>query len=213
MIKKKILIATGGTGGHTIPAYSLAKNLLSRNFNVKLTSDKRGFKYLQNFENLHLIKISSSPLLKKNIFTLLFSLLKIFFQLSSLLYFLLLNRPSIVFGMGGYSSFPICIASSILRIKFIIYENNLIIGKANKFLLPFAEKIFVSYKEVEGVPKKYKSKLVEIGNLIREEIIFSKSKLNNNHEFDKIKILVIGGSQAARVFAEELPQVFKRCKN
>ena len=42
--------------------------------------------------------------------------------------------------MGGYSSFPICIAASILRIKFVIYENNLIIGKANKYLLPFAKK-------------------------------------------------------------------------
>ena len=72
--------------------------------------------------------------------------------------------------MGGYSSFPICIAASILRIKFIIYENNLIIGKANKYLLPFAKKIFVSYKELEGISKKYNKKIVEIGNLIREEI-------------------------------------------
>ena len=45
--------------------------------------------------------------------------------------------------MGGYASFPICIAASILRIKFVIYENNLIIGRANKKLLPFAEKILV----------------------------------------------------------------------
>ena len=170
--------------GHTIPAYSLAKNLLNKNFNVKLTSDKRGFKYLQNFESLHLIKISSSPLLKKNIFTLLFSLLKIFFSIIQSFVFLVFSRPSIVFGTGGYSSFPICIASSILRIKFIIYENNLIIGKANKFLLPFAEKIFVSYKEVEGIPNKHKSKLVVIGNLIREEIIFSKSKLKNKKIID-----------------------------
>ena len=59
--------------------------------------------------------------------------------------------------MGGYSSFPICVAASILRIKFVIYENNLIIGKANRFLLPFTEKIFVSYKELEGIPHKYKS--------------------------------------------------------
>ena len=50
--------------------------------------------------------------------------------------------------MGGYASFPVCIAASILRIKFIIYENNLIIGKANKYLLPFANKVFVSYKEL-----------------------------------------------------------------
>ena len=54
--------------------------------------------------------------------------------------FLIINRPSIVIGMGGYSSFSICLAASLLRIKFIIYENNLIIGKANKYLLPFAEK-------------------------------------------------------------------------
>ena len=55
--------------------------------------------------------------------------------------------------MGGYSSFPICIAAKILNIPFIIYENNLIIGKANKFLLPFAHKLFVSSLDLEGVEK------------------------------------------------------------
>ena len=49
--------------------------------------------------------------------------------------------------MGGYASFPICIAARILGIKLIIYENNLNNWKANKYLLPFAKKIFVSYKE------------------------------------------------------------------
>ena len=78
--------------------------------------------------------------------------------------------------MGGYSSFPICIAAAILRIKFVIYENNLIIGKANKYLLPFAKKIFVSYKDLEGIPKKYNNKIFEIGNIVREEIINSKIK-------------------------------------
>ena len=73
--------------------------------------------------------------------------------------------------MGGYASFPICIAAIILRIKIIVYENNLIIGKTNKYLLPFADKIFVSYKELEGIPERYKSKLIEIGNIINREII------------------------------------------
>ena len=53
--------------------------------------------------------------------------------------------------MGGYSSFPVCLAAYILRIKFIIYENNLIIGKANNYLLPFSNKIIVSYKQLEGI--------------------------------------------------------------
>jgi UDP-N-acetylglucosamine--N-acetylmuramyl-(pentapeptide) pyrophosphoryl-undecaprenol N-acetylglucosamine transferase len=113
--------------------------------------------------------------------------------------------------MGGYSSFPICIAAAILRIKFVIYENNLIIGKANKYLLPLAKKIFVSYKELEGIPKKYNKKILEIGNIIRKDIINSNIvKQNLNH--DDIKILVLGGSQAAKVFAQKLPQIFKKLK-
>ena len=56
--------------------------------------------------------------------------------------------------MGGYASFPICVAAIILKVKIIIYENNLILGKTNKYLLPFAEKLLVSYKDLEKVPKK-----------------------------------------------------------
>ena len=68
MIKrKKIVIATGGTGGHVFPAYSLASYLLKNNYNVKITIDERGLKYLKDYKNLHLTKIPSSPLIKKNI--------------------------------------------------------------------------------------------------------------------------------------------------
>jgi UDP-N-acetylglucosamine--N-acetylmuramyl-(pentapeptide) pyrophosphoryl-undecaprenol N-acetylglucosamine transferase len=214
MIKnKKILIATGGTGGHVFPAYSLANYFVKNNYNVKLTIDNRGLKYLKNYENLDLIKIPSSPLVKKNILKFLFSLFIISFSILRSLILLLLYRPSIVFGMGGYSSFPVCIASAILRIKFVIYENNLIIGKANKYLLPFTKKIFVSYKNLEGISEKYNNKILEIGNIVREEIINLKNKENYNNRFDDIKVLILGGSQAAKVFAEKLPPIFEKIKN
>ena len=115
--------------------------------------------------------------------------------------------------MGGYSSFPVCIAASILRIKFIIYENNLIIGKANRYLLPFANKIFVSYKELEGIADKYKNKVFEIGNIIREEIINSNINSDQSSRFDNLNILVLGGSQGAKVFADDMPQILKKIKN
>ena len=115
--------------------------------------------------------------------------------------------------MGGYSSFPICIAAAILRIKFVIYENNLIIGKANKYLLPFAKKIFVSYKDLDGIPDKYLNKIFEIGNIVREEIINVKNKNIESDKYNDIKILVLGGSQAAKVFAEKLPKIFEKLQN
>ena len=213
MIKKKnIVIATGGTGGHVFPAYSLASYLLKNNYNVNITIDERGLKYLKDYKNLSLTKIPSSPLIKKNTLKLLISIFIISISVLKSLIFLLFNRPSIVFGMGGYSSFPICIAASILRIKFIIYENNLIIGKANKYLLPFAKKILVSYKDLEGIPNNYDNKVIQIGNILREEIINSKNENIEKNAFDNIRILVLGGSQGAKVFADKLPPIFEKLK-
>ena len=211
--KKNILIATGGTGGHVFPAYSLANYLVKKNYNVRLTIDRRGCKYLKDYENLELVEISSSPLIKKNIFKFSYSVFIILLSIVRSLIFLLFNRPSIVFGMGGYSSFPVCIASAILRIKFVIYENNLIIGKANKYLLPFAKKIFVSYKDLEGISKKYNNKIFEVGNIIREEIINFKIEENQKKRFENINILVLGGSQAAKVFADKLPKILVKFKH
>ena len=214
MIKKKILIATGGTGGHIFPAYSLANYLIEKNYSIKLTSDKRGLRFLKDDKNIQLINIPSSPLIKKNFFTFVFSIFIILFATIKSIIFLLFNRPSIVFGMGGYSSFPVCIAAFFLKIRFVIYENNLIIGKANKLLLPFAKKIFVSYLDLEGVPDKHKNKVIEIGNLVREEIIKNRISLDKKKdEFNDLKILILGGSQAAKVFAEVLPPIFEKIKN
>ena len=213
MTKKKILIATGGTGGHIYPAYSLANYLLKKNYIIKLTSDKRGLNFLTDIKNLNFINIPSSPILKKNLFKFLFSIIIIMYATIKSLTYLIINRPNIVFGMGGYSSFPVCIAAFFLNIKFVIYENNLIIGKANKYLLPFAKKIFVSYQEVEGIPEKYKRKMISIGNIIREEIITKKISLNEKNEFNSLKILVLGGSQGAKVFAEDLPPILEKIKS
>ena len=213
MIKKKILIATGGTGGHVYPAYSLANYFKKKNFLVELTSDKRGLQYLKNYTNFNFTEIPASPLLKKNILQLIFSSLTVIISIIKSLVFLTFNRPSVVFGMGGYSSFPICIAASFLKIKFVIYESNLVLGKANKYLLPFAQKIFVSYKELEGVPEKFSDKICEIGNIIRDEIINFNFKSYDSKQFNSIQVLVLGGSQAAKAFADVLPNIFKQLKN
>ena len=214
MTKKNILIATGGTGGHIFPALSLANYLKEKNYTIILTSDKRGLRFLKNNKNFKLVNIPSSPLIKKNYLKFLLSIFTILFATVRSFLFLLFNRPSIVFGMGGYSSFPICFAAFILKIKFVIYENNLIIGKANKILLPFAKKIFVSYQDLEGIPDKYENKLVIIGNLVREEIIKNRYISDKKKdEMSNLKILILGGSQGAKVFAELLPPIFEKIKN
>ena len=210
MIKKKILIATGGTGGHIFPAYSLANYLLEKKYTIKLTSDERGLRFLKDNQKFDLINIPSSPLIKKNPFKLFISIIIILYATIKSIIFLIFNRPSIVFGMGGYSSFPVCIAAFFLKIKFVIYENNLVIGKANRYLLPFAKKIFVSYENLEGISENYKNKIITIGNLVREDIIKKRICYDEEGKFNQLKILILGGSQGAKVFAEQLPLIFEK---
>ena len=209
--KIKTLIIAGGTGGHVFPGYNLALHLEKTNFEIEIITDKRGFLFLKKFRNFKITILPSSPMQTKNLYSIVNSLAINFYSIIRSLILLLIHRPKIIFGMGGYASFPICIAAAILRIEFIIYENNLIIGKSNKYLLPFAKKILVSFKELEGIPKKYNNKVYEIGNIIKKEIINLSRDNIQNKKIEKLSILVLGGSQAAKIFAEILPNIFKQC--
>ena len=207
--KKKIIIATGGTGGHVFPAYGLAKNFIKNDYLVEIITDIRGLKYLDKNKNIKFILNNSATIFKKNIIDLFLSVFAIFFSYIRSLVILFRAKPTLVFGMGGYASFPVCIAAKTLNIPFIIYENNIQIGKSNKYLLPFALKIFVSYPDLVGINNEYKYKMIFTGNIIREEIL--NFKRNNQFKPDVLNILVLGGSQAAKSFGEILPKVFEKC--
>ena len=212
MIKKlkKIVIATGGTGGHVFPAYSLAKHFIDKKIHVQITSDKRGLRYLLDINDVKKINIMSSTIDKNNIFKFLISAFIILYSFFRSFIFLLFNRPNLVFGMGGYASFPVCVAARMLGIPLKIYENNLHIGKANKYLQYAAKKIFVSFADLDGISNKHKNKICEIGNIIRKEMLNFQSKIDLS---GKIRILILGGSQAAKIFGEKLPIIFEECND
>ena len=208
--KKKIVIATGGTGGHIFPAYSLAKNFIKKDYSVEIITDKRGFKYLEKNKDIKIILNNSATIFKKNIINSFFSIFIIVLSYIKSLVILHKTKPAVVFGMGGHASFPVCLAAKTLNIPFIIYENNIQIGKSNMYLLPFASKIFVSYHDIIGIKYKYDHKVVVTGNIIREEIL--NFKKNNQFKSETLNILVLGGSQAAKSFGDFLPSIFEQCK-
>ena len=200
---KNIIIATGGTGGHIFPAVSLAKYLNKNGYRTILTTDERGKKFIDEKFVEKIKLIDSSSLNKKK----LISFWKISLATIKSIIFIFKTQPKFIFGMGGYASFPICCAGIILRIPLIIYESNLLMGKANRYLAPFAKKIFVSYKDIQGISIKNKEKVKVIGNILRESIL-NYSKINEGEKLNDLSLLVLGGSQAAKIFAEKLPDIF-----
>ena len=121
--KKKILIATGGTGGHIFPSLSLA-DFLKRKHQVEIVTDKRGLKYLVNDEKINIRTINSDTVFGKNIFKACLGIIKIILSFIFSIFSMISSRPKLIIGMGGYSSFPVCAAGYCLRIPVIIYENN-----------------------------------------------------------------------------------------
>lgn len=200
---KKILISTGGSGGHVIPATILFDHY-KENFATYLITDKRGEKYIdQNKYNYDVIDV---PKFSKNIFKLPLILILFLFSLFRSLIYLKKNGIEYLFSTGGYMSAIFCIAAKILNIKIFLYEPNIVLGRSNKFFLKYAKKIICCSNNIKKFPEKYISKIFLINSLLRKSIY--KNKIEEKIEVkNAFKILVIGGSQGAKFFDEEVSKL------
>ncbi len=195
-MKKKILISTGGSGGHVIPATILHEHLYEKN-DIIISTDNRGFRYLD--KNVYKIFLIDTP--KLNLLSLPLNFFKIlFFTIKSIL-FLKKEKINTIFSTGGYMSLPLILAGKFLNLKIYLLEPNLVLGKANRFFLGSCEKIFCYTKQIKKFPEKYKDKKVIIFPLVRNEFYKTKIRKINN---DKFCLLIVGGSQGASVFDKNL---------
>jgi UDP-N-acetylglucosamine--N-acetylmuramyl-(pentapeptide) pyrophosphoryl-undecaprenol N-acetylglucosamine transferase len=122
------------------------------------------------------------------------------------------EKPDLIIGFGGYVSFPISFSSKFYNIPLVIYENNLVLGRTNKNLLSLSKKILLGTKIPANFPEKYKSKVYQVGNILREEII-NYSVIERKDNSETFSILVLGGSQGAEVFGNIIPSAIKMLKD
>ena len=199
-MKKKILISTGGSGGHVIPAIAFYDHL-KNNFEVFLTIDKRGSKFIN--KNKYKFEIIQAPRLTLNFIKLPLIFINLIFSISRSIFLLKNKRIDILIGTGGYMSVPICIAAKILNIKIYLFEPNMVIGRANKFLVKFCNKLFCYSNKIINFPNKHKNKIFVIKHILRKEIYsfnnFHKEEINNC-----VNLLIVGGSQGAKFFDQNL---------
>ena len=96
-------------------------------------------------------------------------------------------------------SLPLCLASKILNIKIFLFEPNMVLGRSNRFFIKSCNKIFCYSNKIKNFPDKYKDKIIVIPALLRKKFYEVKKSESIN---EKINLLVIGGSQGAKVFDE-----------
>lgn len=208
--KLKVLLSAGGTGGHMTPAQGLCSDLISRGYDVELVTDPRGLQFAPLFGDIPVHQLPSGTL-GAGIFGKVKGLSNL--ALGCIKAFALLRKvsPDIVAGFGGYPSVPAVYAAQKWRIPTVIHEQNAIIGKANLFLAPKAERIALSLPYITGLDEVDQLRTIVTGNPVRSEI----SDLYNKpypvvEDGETMRVLVMGGSLGAKVFSDVVPQTLAR---
>ena len=154
---KKILIVTGGSGGHVIPSLSIYDHLKD-NFDVNLISDFRGSKYIN--QNKYKYAKIDVPNIFAKLYLLPINLVKFLISIIKSYIYLKRNKFNFLITSGGYMSLPFSIASIFLNIKVILFEPNSVLGRSNKFMLKVAKKIVCYDKDLKLFPKNLLIKFI-----------------------------------------------------
>jgi len=202
-MKKNILISTGGSGGHVVPATIFYEHLQGE-FNMFMTSDDRGIKFLD--KDKYNTEIIDTPKLSKNIFELPFKIILLLYSTIKSFFYLRRKKIDILISTGGYMSLPFCIASKILNIRLFLYEPNMVLGRSNKLFLSSCIKIFCYSDKIKKFPLKFKNKILLIPALLRKEFYIIEKTKNVDKE---INLLIIGGSQGAKLFENIIESIVK----
>jgi len=210
-MNKKIIFSGGGTGGHSLPAQNLMNHFFEKKYDVLLVTDKKGKNFIDDTSKFKFYLIDTKTLTNKNLIEKILSLFSIIYSIIKSIIIIKKEKPDLIFGLGGYVSFPICFASRFFSLPLIIYEPNMILGRANKYLSSSAKKIFVAQRIEKNFPERYKSKTYEVGSIINKDII-NITNYGKNNSKKNFSILVLGGSQGAEIFGEVVPSSIRMIK-
>jgi UDP-N-acetylglucosamine--N-acetylmuramyl-(pentapeptide) pyrophosphoryl-undecaprenol N-acetylglucosamine transferase len=118
-------------------------------------------------------------------------------------------KPNIVVSFGGYPSVPSMVAAKLMSIPLLIHEPNSVVGQANKPFLGVASAIAYAFKNTIGIEGRKNAHLT--GTPVRSSIIaIGEQFYPKISSTGKISILIIGGSQGARVLSKILPLAFSK---
>jgi UDP-N-acetylglucosamine--N-acetylmuramyl-(pentapeptide) pyrophosphoryl-undecaprenol N-acetylglucosamine transferase len=201
---KKVVIATGGTGGHIFPAEALTEELLNSGIHPIVFCDSRSKQFLKGvFKKTEVVEIVKV----KQVHTLyhkLVNTIRILFAIVAAKKALRAQDPDCVVSFGGYAAFPTLFAAAQLGIPIVLHESNAVIGRVNKFFLKKAEAITLLFPFTKGINACYTEKMYYTGNPIRAHVLKDAEKRKDS--MSKKRLLIIGGSQGARILGDIVPQ-------
>ena len=200
-LKKKVIIAAGGTGGHIIPAISIAEELIKNNVDILFVGNKNSMEQeLTTKREIAFKSINVQKFYRKITLTHLKFPFKLIKSILDSVKIIRDFQPDAFIGTGGFVSGPVGYAAHLKKVPIFLQEQNSYPGATTRILSRYAEKIFLGAKGAEKyLPKK---KVIFSGNPVNSKIIGEKEKIDFA-EFglkkDTTKLFLTGGSQGSVV--------------
>ena len=192
-----VLIAGGGTGGHLYPGIAVARALLARvpDAQVAFVGTAAGIESrVVPREGFPLEVIRSAGLKGKSFSSLLRGLSLLPASAIDAWQVIGRRRPSVVIGVGGYSSGPVVALAAMRGIPTLLMEQNAVPGLTNRLLAPLVSAAAVTYEESVGV---FGRKAFVAGNPVRPEFFGEEAYAEHSSPPGAARVLVFGGSQGA----------------
>lgn len=205
-ITKHFVLAAGGTGGHMIPAYALAQELIGRGHRVALITDQRGAAIpgRPDDADLHVLPAGRMQGGPKGWFRAVRSILK-GREMAGQLFTTF--QPTAVVGFGGYPALPALLAAFKAGIPTLIHEQNAVLGRTNRLLARKVDAIATAYSKVDRLAPKFADKVHMVGNPVREAVLEVRGQdYPPCLEDGLLRVLVTGGSQGATILSEVVPE-------
>jgi UDP-N-acetylglucosamine--N-acetylmuramyl-(pentapeptide) pyrophosphoryl-undecaprenol N-acetylglucosamine transferase len=206
-----ILLAAGGTGGHLFPAEALGVELMKRGLRVRLATDSRALRYSGLFTRDMIEVVPSETVRSRNPLSLALTFVTLARGFAVALSLMRRLKPAAVVGFGGYPTLPPLLAARVLGIPGIIHDANAVLGRANRFLSGRVDAIATSLPGVLDRDPQLSSKTTAVGTPMRPAILAAAAvEYVAPDPAGPFRLLVIGGSQGARVMADIVPGAIER---
>ncbi|MDA0148760.1 undecaprenyldiphospho-muramoylpentapeptide beta-N-acetylglucosaminyltransferase [Vibrio sp. LaRot3] len=199
---KRLMVMAGGTGGHVFPGLAVAKQLQQQGWEIRWlgTADRMEADLVPK-HGIEIDFIKVKGLRGQGIARLLKAPFQILNAIKQARAHMKAWQPDAVLGMGGYVSGPGGIAAWLLGIPVVLHEQNAVAGLTNQWLSKIAKKVFQAF------PGAFPTAQV-VGNPVREDVVAidtPDARLATRQ--GPIRILVMGGSQGARILNQTMPKV------
>ncbi|MEA2818900.1 MAG: UDP-N-acetylglucosamine--N-acetylmuramyl-(pentapeptide) pyrophosphoryl-undecaprenol [Bradyrhizobium sp.] len=206
-----ILLAAGGTGGHLFPAEALGVELMKRGMRVRLVTDSRALRYSGLFTRDLIDVVPSETLRGRDPWSLARTGAMLAAGTAVALNLMRKLKPAAVVGFGGYPTLPPLLAARLFGIPSVIHDSNAVLGRANRFLSSRVSAIATSLPGVLDQDPALAAKTTTTGTPMRPAILAAAAvKFEPPEPTAPFRLLVVGGSQGARVMSDIVPSAIER---